>query len=76
MKVGEVVGVDYARDGDCDHTGFVSEVASKEEWHGSKYYRDYKIAQHTRDYHEWASSELNDWETAEDYVYYYLLLNE
>lgn len=39
-------------------------VTKRDSSAGSSYgYIDYKVAQHTTDYHAWASSSTNGWET-------------
>lgn len=64
IKSGDVVGIDYGNDGDCDHTGFVTETSNKivKDRLTGRIYNDYKIAQHTNSYHKWTSEEENEWE--------------
>lgn len=58
IKKGDFIGADWESDGDCDHIGFITARASKKE---NGFY-DYKVAQHTSNYNEWASSSENNWE--------------
>lgn len=60
LKAGDFITVDFATDGDWDHMGFVTKRDSSA---GSYGYIDYKVAQHTTDYHAWTSHEKNGWET-------------
>lgn len=60
MSNGTFVVADFQNDGDWDHCGFVTQ---RDNYVGSSYgYYDYKIAQHTSNYHAWASSSENNWE--------------
>lgn len=54
---GDFIGLDYGRDGSCDHIGF---VVNKGGDVGSYY--NYQVAQHTSDYVDWVSSGRNNWE--------------
>ena len=78
IKAGDVVGIDYGNDGDCDHTGFVTETSNKivKDRLTDRVYKDYKIAQHTKSDHKWTSSEENEWEKAELLGYVYWILND
>lgn len=62
IKKGDIIGYDRAADGDADHLGFIT---TRDEylgtWSGKQYY-DYKVAQHTPNYHAWASSSINGWD--------------
>ena len=49
-------------DGEWDHMGFVTAQASAEANHNGDTYRDYKVAQHTREYNSWTSEDINGWE--------------
>lgn len=60
LRAGDFITVDFTSDGDWDHMGFVIKRDSSA---GSYGYIDYKVAQHTTDYHALASSSTNDWET-------------
>jgi rhodanese-related sulfurtransferase len=60
LSNGTFVVADFQNDGDWDHCGFVTQ---RDNYVGSSYgYYDYKIAQHTSNYHAWASSSENNWE--------------
>ncbi len=58
IKKGDFIAADYEKDGDWNHMGFVT---SKKTSKTNGYY-DYKVAQHTKNYHAWASSSTNSWE--------------
>lgn len=55
---GDFIAADFKNDGDWDHMGFVTDKKSSK----SNGYYDYKIAQHTKNYHAWTSSSTNSWE--------------
>lgn len=59
LRAGDFITFDKEKDGDWDHMAFVTKIDSSV---GSYGYRDYKVAQHTRDYHAWTSSDTNNWE--------------
>ncbi len=59
LKAGDFITIDFTSDGDWDHMGFVTKRDSSV---GSYGYIDYKVAQHTSDYHAWTSSDTNGWE--------------
>ncbi len=61
ISAGSIIGVDRSSDGDWEHIAFVTQVDS---FIGSYDYYDYKVAQHTTNYHEWTSSTNNNWESA------------
>ena len=58
---GDLIGVDFASDGGWDHIGFVTE---RDGYVGSYGYYDYRVAQHSDNYHAWTSRPENHWETA------------
>lgn len=63
VQVGDFILVDSDKDGKWNHAGFVTEVSDarfKDQYGVS--YRNYKVAQHTNDYHRWVSDEENGWE--------------
>lgn len=70
LNRGDFIAFDSEKDGDWNHLGFVTQIGSYGTYSytddsgvlRSKYYRDFKVAQHTRDYHEWTSSGSNNWE--------------
>lgn len=68
IKKGDFIGFDKNNDGNCDHIGFITAVASTK----TNGYYDYKVAQHTNNYNTWTSSDENSWETlqASGYTYY------
>ncbi len=74
IKKGSFIAYDKEADGSWNHNGFVTYVLHSGEssrrnisYHGTTY-KDFKVAQHTGDYHEWTSSSKNGWETIpEDY---------
>lgn len=55
ISKGSLIVSDSDSDGDWDHCGFVTAKTSS----------DYKVAQHSSNYHEWASSSANDWDKLE-----------
>ena len=59
IEAGSIIGADFQDDGDWDHMGFVT---ARDNYVGSYGYYDYKVAQHTTDYHSWASFSDNNWE--------------
>ncbi len=59
LRAGDFITLDFKTDGDWDHMGFVTKRDSSA---GSYGYVDYKVAQHTSDYHAWTSSDTNGWE--------------
>lgn len=61
INVGDFIGADFGSDGDWNHIGFVT---SKKNKNNGSYY-DYKVAQHTSNYHEWTSTAENGWDTIE-----------
>lgn len=56
---GDFIAADFENDGDWNHMGFVTDKKSSQ----SNGYYDYKVAQHTSNYHAWASSSTNGWDT-------------
>lgn len=52
ISKGSFIVADFDNDGDWDHCGFVTDKSSS----------DYKVAQHTSNYNEWASSSKNGWD--------------
>lgn len=64
---GDFIAADWSSDGNWDHSGFVTEKDNyASSWNGSPAYYDYKVAQHTSDYHAWTSSSTNNWENTSD----------
>ncbi len=62
IEPGDFISLDYKRDGDWDHVGFVTEKNYSAMDYDNGYYFDFKVAQHSKDYHDWASSSINGWE--------------
>lgn len=59
LKKGCFITYDKQDDGDWDHVGFVCDVKKFSNKLG---YADYKVAQHTRNYLNWTSSDNNGWD--------------
>lgn len=62
LNPGDVIGLDYAKNGSIDHLGFVTAKASSSGTYNGYVYYDFKVAQHTNNYHEWVTSPINKWE--------------
>lgn len=62
IYAGNFIALDKDGNGDWDHIGFVT---YEDNYVGSYGYFDYRVAQHTDNYHAWASSYKNKWETYE-----------
>ena len=61
---GDFITADWQDNGSWDHWAFVTDRDTYEGmWSGFCYY-DYKVAQHTGDYHLWTSNSGNRWERA------------
>lgn len=60
LKKGDFITEDKANDGSWDYIGFVVDVANS--YNEKLGYKDYKVAQHTSDYLEWASSDKCGWD--------------
>ncbi len=58
----DFIGFDEYSDGDWNHIGYVT---LRDSSFGPYGYYDYKVAQHTTDYHAWASTSTNNWDTLE-----------
>lgn len=63
LKAGDFIAFDRYNDGDWNHVGYVTDVDSYQGTYGNYTYYDYKVAQHTNNYHAWTSSSTNGWET-------------
>ena len=59
---GSIIAQDVSDDGDWDHVGFVT---AADNYVGSYGYYDYKVAQHTGNYHLWTSNSGHHWEDLE-----------
>lgn len=55
LKQGDFISADFTNDGSWDHSGFVTEMGGGL-CTSSGNYINYKVAQHTSNYHEWVSS--------------------
>jgi len=62
---GDVIVADWG-DGVWDHAGFVTAADSYAATYNGKYYYDYKVAQHSTNYHAWTSTSENGWENIEN----------
>jgi hypothetical protein len=64
----EFIAYDRTGDGSWDHIGYIT---AKDNYIGSYGYYDYKVAQHSNNYHAWTSSSTNKWDTlgSSGYVY-------
>lgn len=58
LQAGDFIAYDDSSDGDWNHMGFVTQVDN----YKTNGYYDYKVAQHTTNYHAWVSSSTNGWE--------------
>ncbi len=62
LDKGDFIVLDSDNNGSWNHWAFVTNKEATEKlWSGSCYY-DYKVAQHTSDYHLWTSKQNNKWE--------------
>jgi hypothetical protein len=59
---GAIIAADFDSDGDWDHLGFVTRTDSRLGDYDNGRYYDYKVAQHTKNYHAWASSDECGWD--------------
>lgn len=66
VKKGSFIAHDKNNDGDWDHLGFVTVVTktSRKFPDGKKTYYDFKVAQHSSDYHLYVSHKDNGWDKA------------
>lgn len=70
LNRGDFIAFDGEKDGDWNHVGFVTAIGSYGNYSyiddsnvlRAKYYRNFKVAQHSKDYHAWTSSDTNGWE--------------
>lgn len=68
IKKYDFIAYDKGSDGGWDHIGYVT---ADDTYVGSYGYYDYKVAQHTTNYHAWTSSSINKWETLQNQGYTY-----
>ena len=64
VAAGDFIALDTKNDGDWNHMGFVCETGKYVTTDGVTY-RDFLVAQHTTNYYDWVSSDINHWETYE-----------
>lgn len=62
IEKGDIILADWENDGVWDHVAFVTDA---DNYVGSYGYYDYKVAQHTNNYHLRVSDSKNHWENAE-----------
>ena len=62
IQAGDFIAYDEVSDGDWQHMGFVT---AKGRYSIGLGYTDYKVAQHTHNYHRWVSDTNNNWENVE-----------
>lgn len=55
------IALDFTGTGSFDHMGYIVQVGTYNTYNG-KYYRDFKIAQHTSNYLDWVSKDINHWD--------------
>lgn len=63
IAIGDFIAFDADGDGSWQHVGFVT---ARRTIDSSLGYVDYRVAQHSSNYHEWTSSDKNHWENALD----------
>ena len=69
VKRGSFIGFDKTGDGDIDHNAFVTALYHKNEKTRRKIsyegvtYLDFKISQHSKNYHDWVSSDKVGWKS-------------
>ncbi|QWT17583.1 amidase domain-containing protein [Collinsella sp. zg1085] len=68
VRSGDFIGLDENRDGVWEHVGYVIVPGNGIIMPGG--YRDYYVAQHSRDYRASVSSEINTWETYDGKAWY------
>lgn len=72
---GSYIGYDKENDGDCNNMGFVTATSTNlKKTNGVTYY-DFKIAQHTGDYHRWVSHANNHWEEKQSDKNRFIIIN-
>ncbi|MEG0806494.1 MAG: amidase domain-containing protein [Lachnospiraceae bacterium] len=62
IKSNDFIVADFTDDGNWDHMGYASQVSPSLTPEG---YHNYRVAQHTSNYHEWANSSKNNWDNIE-----------
>lgn len=70
IKKRDFIAYDETGDGSWDHMAFVRGVGTYQYYKldngGTKYYRDFIVAQHTRNYNAWVSNKENGWENLDN----------
>jgi hypothetical protein len=62
VAAGSYIGVDYENDGSWDHMGFVTATSTTQYTTNGVTYYNFKVAQHSSDYHAWVNSNTNGWD--------------
>lgn len=65
LEKGYFIAYDEGGDNRYDHMAYVTQIGTYNTYDG-KYYRDFKVANHSRNYLEWVSSSNNNWEKLEN----------
>lgn len=69
IQAGDFIAYDQYHDGSWDHVGFVTATGTWDWYYNAsgkaQYYRDFVVAQHTKDYCDWVSSSVNGWDDLE-----------
>ncbi len=63
VRPGDFLALDKTFDGSWDHTGYCTQRDSYYANYSGYQYYDFKIAQHSTNYHLWVSGTSNSWET-------------
>lgn len=67
LGYGTIIAFDSSDDGDWDHIAFVTATDNELGTYNGYTYFDYEVAQHTKNYLEWTSTPINNWEKIENY---------
>ena len=74
LREGDFISYDKYNDGAWDHMGYVTDTSGVLKTHTWEYngedgnysglvnYYNFRVAQHTTNYHAWASGDTNNWE--------------
>lgn len=63
VKKGSFITEDKKGDGNWDHMAFVTVTTTTKKKYKNITYNDFKVSQHTNDYHAYVSEKVNKWET-------------
>ncbi|HAB66305.1 MAG TPA: hypothetical protein DCE23_02955 [Firmicutes bacterium] len=63
LQAGDFIALDKTNNGSWDHMGFVTETGGGV-CTSTGNFINYRVAQHTKNYHEWLTSDKNGWELA------------